>query len=61
MTNDIFLMIKLNQKNEFRTTASFEINGMKFSAIDVKINTGCPHTSQSFVAALSELIDVRKV
>lgn len=45
MTNDIFLMIKLNQKNEFRTTASFEINGMKFSAVDVKIDTGCPHTS----------------
>ena len=30
MTNDIFLLVKLNQKNEFRTTASFEINGMKF-------------------------------
>ena len=25
MTNDIFLLVKLNQKNEFRTTASFEI------------------------------------
>jgi hypothetical protein len=45
MTNDIFLLVKLNQKNEFRTTASFEINGMKFSAVDVKIDTGCPHTS----------------
>ena len=45
MTNDIFLLVKLNQKNKFRTTASFEINGMKFSAVDVKIDTGCPHTS----------------
>lgn len=45
MKNNDFLIIKLNQKNEFRTNASFEINGMKFSAIDVKIDTGCPHTS----------------
>lgn len=44
MTND-FLYIPLNSKNEFRTTASFELNGMKFSAVDVKIDTGCPHTS----------------
>lgn len=45
MKNNDFLIIKLNQKNEFRTNASFEINGMKFSAVDVKIDTGCPHTS----------------
>lgn len=45
MKNNDFLVIKLNQKNEFRTTASFEINGMKFSSVDVKIDTGCPHTS----------------
>ncbi len=45
MKNNDFLIIKLNQKNEFRTNASFEINEMKFSAVDVKIDTGCPHTS----------------
>ena len=45
MKNSDFLFIKLNAKNEFRTTASFEINGMRFSAVDVKIDTGCPHTS----------------
>ena len=45
MKNNTFLVIKLNQKNEFRTTASFEINGMRFAAVDVKIDTGCPHTS----------------
>ena len=37
MKNNDFLIINLNQKNEFRTNASFEINGMKFSAVDVKI------------------------
>ena len=45
MMNEEFLIIKLNQKNEFRTTASFELNGLQFSAVDVKIDTGCPHTS----------------
>ena len=45
MKNNDFLVIKLNSKNEFRTRASFEINGMKFSGVDVKIETGCPHTS----------------
>lgn len=45
MMNKDFLIIKLNSKNEFRTTASFELNEMKFSAVDVKIDTGCPHTS----------------
>ena len=45
MTNNDFLIIKLNQKNEFRTVASFELNGLCFSAVDVKIDTGCPHTS----------------
>ena len=45
MMNNGYLIIKLNSKNEFRTTACFEINGMRFSAVDVKIDTGCPHTS----------------
>ena len=45
MMNNEFLEIKLNSKNEFRTTASFELNGMYFSAVNVKIDTGCPHTS----------------
>ena len=45
MMNNDFLTLKLNYKNEFRTTASFELNGLKFSAVDVKIDTGCPHTS----------------
>lgn len=45
MTNDEFLIIRLNQKNEFRTTASLQLNGLYFSTVDVKIDTGCPHTS----------------
>ena len=42
---ETFLKILLNNKNEFRTAASFELNGMKFSNVDVKIDTGCPKTS----------------
>ena len=68
MKNNDFLVVKLNQKNEFRTTASFEINGMKFSAVDVKIDTqgetvlvASQQETKSFIAALSELVDVRKV
>lgn len=44
MTND-FCKIVLSAKNEFRTTADFELNGLTFHAVDVKIDTGCPHTS----------------
>lgn len=46
MTNESkFLKIILNKKNEFRTCASFILNGINFSNVDVKIDTGCPKTS----------------
>ena len=45
MMSSDFLSVKLNSKNEFRTTAGFVLNGMNFSAVDVKIDTGCPYTS----------------
>jgi len=44
MMND-FLKIELSSKNEFRTVASFELNGLSFTNVDVKIDTGCPRTS----------------
>ncbi len=40
-----FCKIVLSAKNEFRTTADFELNGLTFHTVDVKIDTGCPHTS----------------
>ena len=45
MMNNDYLYIPLNSKNEFRTVASFEINGNIYSNVDVKIDTGCPRTS----------------
>ena len=45
MTKNNYIKIILNSKNEFRTDASFEINGLSFSNVNVKIDTGCPRTS----------------
>ena len=40
-----YIELKLTEKNEFRAEAAFRINGMDFSKVNVKIDTGCPRTS----------------
>ena len=40
-----YIELKLTDKNEFRAEAAFEINGMVFSKVNVKIDTGCPRTA----------------
>lgn len=40
-----YIELVLTAKNEFRAEASFRINGMDFSKVNVKIDTGCPRTS----------------
>lgn len=40
-----YIELVLTAKNEFRAEASFEINGMLFSKVNVKVDTGCPRTS----------------
>ncbi len=44
MTSD-FCKIDLNSRNNFRTIEEFELNGITFRNVDVKIDTGCLHTS----------------
>ncbi len=39
------ICIEKNLRNEFRTEASFDLFGMHFRNIDVKIDTGCGYTS----------------
>lgn len=40
-----YIELVLTSKNEFRAEASFRINGLDFSKVNVKIDTGCPRTS----------------
>ncbi|MCR4961947.1 MAG: hypothetical protein K6A74_10855 [Lachnospiraceae bacterium] len=40
-----YIELVLSSKNEFRAEASFSINGLFFSKVNVKIDTGCPRTS----------------
>ena len=40
-----YIKIALDEKNEFRACADFVINGVGHSRINVKIDTGCGHTS----------------
>lgn len=40
-----YIKIVLDEKNEFRACADFIINGVWHSRINVKIDTGCGHTS----------------
>lgn len=39
-----YIKIKLNQNNEFRTTADLTILGDTYYDVNVKIDTGCPRT-----------------
>lgn len=40
-----YIKISLNDKNEFRTQADFQIFGVSYNKIDVKLDTGCPQTT----------------
>lgn len=39
-----YIKIKLNQNNEFRTTADLTLLGNTYFDVNVKIDTGCPRT-----------------
>jgi len=40
-----FIKILMSDRNEFRTTADFLFCGLMFRQVDIKIDTGCSHTS----------------
>ncbi|MBQ9438488.1 MAG: hypothetical protein IJU50_09150 [Lachnospiraceae bacterium] len=45
MMKNSYMELILTAKNEFRAEAAFQINGMFFDKVNVKIDTGCPRTS----------------
>lgn len=45
MKNNKYIKILMNRKNEFVTTADFCFMGMECIDVDVKIDTGCGHSS----------------
>lgn len=40
-----YIRIVASDKNEFRTTMDIEIDGQKYSSVNVKIDSGCPQTT----------------